>query len=574
MRNIFILSLIWSGTFAQLSPNTVGKDLDKNYVKARIHTDNDKCWNKYGNQYAAYEVPKGRGRHAMFANSVWIGGLDAGGQLHIAANTYKQTGTDFWPGPLDTANITVFSATNSAIYNKLWKVDCKDIDNFVTAFNSGSVSAGTYTIPDGIKTYPAQGTANFQKAMLPFADVNNNGVYNPQTDGDYPLIKGQQQVLSIFNDRNGLHTETHGAPMGVEIYERSYAYFEPNIDDTMQAINYTTFFHYTIYNRSNVNYNNVYITDWNDVDLGNWTDDFVGTDVSNNFAYCYNGNPIDPSAPNNAGYGNKPPVMSHAILKTICTNDGVDNNNNSQIDEPGEQFGLSRTTYFNNNNSAFPPATTNPNVAIEYYNYMTGFWKDGSAFTYSGNAYGGTIPTSFVYTGDPSTNTGWTETTAGNTPGDRRLLQSSGPFNFPAGSRIEWGYALVFSQDTSQVINTITQFNSRVVRDVRNVRYYDETHQAALCTPQVYVGIKQNDTKKISVMVYPNPAIDFISIDLSENVKTANVTLIDLLGRAIFNAQIKDGYRASLDLSTLNKGVYFVEVTSGDKKVVEKIVKN
>jgi hypothetical protein len=31
---------------------------------------------------------------------------------------------------------------------------------------------------------------------------------------------------------------------------------------------------------------------------------------------------------------------------------------------------------------------------------MTGFWKDGTPFTCGGNAYGGTTPTSWVYTAD------------------------------------------------------------------------------------------------------------------------------------------------------------------------------
>ncbi len=575
MRNIFILSLLCTSSFAQLVPNTIGKDLDKNYVKARIYTDNDKCWNKYGNQLAAYEVPKGKGRHAMFANSIWIGGIDGGGQLHIAANTYKQLGTDFWPGPLDTSNISAFTATNSIPYNKVWKVDCVDIDNFVNAYNNGSVTANTYTIPDGIKTYPAKGTANFQRNMLPFADVNNNGIYDPQNDGDYPLIKGQQQVLSIYNDRNGLHTETQGVPMGVEIYERCYAYFEPNIIDSMQAINYSTFFHYTIYNRSNNNYHDVYLTDWNDVDLGNWTDDYIGTDAPNNFAYCYNGNPTDPSVTGNPGYGNKPPVMSHGILKTNCGSDGVDNNNNGQIDEPGEQFILNRTTYFNNNVGTVPPPTTNPNIAIHYYNYMSGFWKDGSPFTYNGTGYGGTIPTAYVYSGDPAANTGWTEASAGNTPGDRRILLSSGPFNFPAGSRIEWGYTLVFSQDTTLAVNTITEFTSRVVRDVKNVRYYDETHQTPQCTPAVNVGLFSNITApKLRAMIYPNPGAGLVTLDLNSDVKNAEVIVTDLSGRQVMETHIREGYRASLDVSALDKGLYLVNISDGKQKLTEKLIKN
>ncbi|HVA99419.1 MAG TPA: hypothetical protein VNG53_11040, partial [Bacteroidia bacterium] len=54
--------------------------------------------------YQDYQVPKGSGISSIYSSSLWIGGIDAGGHLRVAGQTYKQNGTDFWPGPLDTAN--------------------------------------------------------------------------------------------------------------------------------------------------------------------------------------------------------------------------------------------------------------------------------------------------------------------------------------------------------------------------------------------------------------------------------------------------------------------------------------
>jgi hypothetical protein len=74
---------------------------------------------------------------------------------------------------------------------------------------------------------------------------------------------------------------------------------------------------------------------------------------------------------------------------------------------------------------------TDPDNATQYYQYMTGFWKDGTPFTCGGNAYGGSIPTSFVYpAGDIVTNWPLRYYMVKNlgTPGDRRFMQSSGPF--------------------------------------------------------------------------------------------------------------------------------------------------
>jgi hypothetical protein len=550
------------------------KYLDKNKVKARINTSNDKFWNINGNGAASYEVPVGQGRHPMFANSIWIGGLDPGGQIHMAANTYKQSGRDVWAGPLDTTNIASFNNTATAVYNRLWKIDCNDINNFVTAYHNGSIAAGTYTIPPDLLAYPAKGILNFQKNMAAFKDANNDGLYNPITDGDYPLIKGHQQILSIYNDKFATHGESQAAPMGIEIHERSYAYSDPTITDSMQAINYSTFYHYTIYNRSNVGYHDVYISDWSDVDLGYYMDDYIGSDTVNNFAYCYNANPTDPTGLGVLGYGNKPPVSSHAILPIDCSADGIDNNQNGIIDESGEQFKMNKVTYYGNNISSTPPAMTNPTSTLNYYSYMNGYWKDYTPFTYGGNGYGGTVPVNHVYPGDPSTNTGWTETSAGNSPGDRRLLLTSGPFNFPAKSKIEWGYAIVFSQDTSMAVNTITQFSKRVQRDVRNVKYYHQLHNTPQCAPPVYstVGLRENE-HKLEGLIYPNPANDNVTIDLNENVNAANVILYDLPGEIISESKISNGYRAKIDVRNLAGGIYFVEIKSGDRKQVYKFVK-
>jgi hypothetical protein len=369
--------------------------------------------------------------------------------------------------------------------------------------------------------------------------------------------------------------------MGLEIHERSYAYSEPNIHDTMQAINYTTFYHYTIYNRSSINYHDVFISNWSDIDLGNYTDDYLGTDTVNGFLYGYNALPYDSNIAGVSavclGYGNKPPVSSIVLIKTDCSGDGIDNDLDSQIDEPGEQFMMNRVTYHNllSSYSLAPPPTSNPNSPADYYGYMSGLWKDNTPYTFGGNAYGGSVPTNWIYTGNPQNNTGWTELTAGNVPHDHRGVLSSGPFNFPAKSRIEWGFAIVFSQDTTQAVNTITEFDSRVQRDVRNIKYYHSTHDKPQCTPSLStVGIRPNSPAKLEALIYPNPSAGNVNIDLKENVEKAFIYVTDVLGRNILAGEIHSGYRGALDLSPLEKGIYFIDITSGGRKYTEKIIKN
>jgi hypothetical protein len=573
MRTLLLLFLP-AAAIAQSQPpvNTTPKFLDKNQVKAAIYTENTKFWDPYVSQARSYEVPAGSGRHLHYGNALWIGGYDAGNALHMSAQTYRQSGTDFWPGPLDTTNIATYSPHNTSVYNNLWKVDCDEINGFVNAFNQGAVTANTYTVPSDILSYPAKGIGKFQRNMAPFFDVNNDGQYTPAVSGDYPLIRGHQQVLSIYNDQLFTHTETQGMPMGLEIHERSYAFSDPALPDSMQAVNYTTFYHYTIFNRSGNNYYNVYICDWSDADLGYYLDDYIGTDTINQFAYCYNSTNFDPTMMGTNGYGNKPPVVSYPIMRTDCSNDGIDNNNNMQIDEPSERFMLDRSTYYLSNIGSIPPAMTNPVTAQQFYNYMSGSWRNGSQFTLGGNAFGGTTPARHVYTGDPSIISGWTEQSAGNQAGDRKILSSSGPFTFPAGGRIEWGFAVVFSQDTTQAVNTISQFNNRVRRDVRNVMYYHDTHLNPQCAPPVTVGLAKVKFL-FEARVYPNPATDRLDIQFLLPLAQAEAIIYDVNGREVMYSHVISSNTASLDVSGLPAGVYCLSVNCGEQILTKKFVK-
>ena len=39
-----------------------------------------------------FEAPKGGGKHLMFANTLWLGGISQADVLHIAAERYRQYG--------------------------------------------------------------------------------------------------------------------------------------------------------------------------------------------------------------------------------------------------------------------------------------------------------------------------------------------------------------------------------------------------------------------------------------------------------------------------------------------------
>ncbi len=117
---------------------------------------------------------------------------------------------------------------------------------------------------------------------------------------------------------------------------------------------------------------------------------------------------------------------------------------NGIIDD--ERFGMRRFVYYENSGHSIKGE---PDKATDYYNYLRGMWKTGVKMTFGadGTTAGG-IECDFMFPGTtdiwnwgtkgiiPSiTDTrGWTEESSGNKEGDRRFMQSAGPFELKPGA--------------------------------------------------------------------------------------------------------------------------------------------
>jgi hypothetical protein len=66
--------------------------------------------------------------------------------------------------------------------------------------------------------------------------------------------------------------------------------------------------------------------------------------------------------------------------------------------------------------------------------------------------------------------------------------------------------------------------------------------------------------------VYPNPASDFIQVETSENLKEVNV--YSVTGQKVMTSQA-----AKVNIQSLNKGVYLVEIKTTESSTIHKIVK-
>ncbi len=76
------------------------------------------------------------------------------------------------------------------------------------------------------------------------------------------------------------------------------------------------------------------------------------------------------------------------------------------------------------------------------------------------------------------------------------------------------------------------------------------------------IGVDNND---ISVSLYPNPASEFLNINVKGNLVDGSVKILSALGTEVFSESL-DNFR-KIDLSDLKNNVYIVNVYSKDELV-------
>ena len=589
-----ILSLVWTNTQAKENVGLPGKigvkksgkmaaacepatsqtDLDINNVRTRLLAGGDMWWDLNDAKYEIPKVEPGSGKvavHSLFAGALWIGGIDAGGQLKIAAQTYRQTGNDFWPGPLNS-NGSVDDQVCS-VFDYHWKVNRTDIDKFIGTSLSNGGPVPISEIPRSILEWPGKGNPHAvgakntplnlapNKNLAPFIDVDDNGIYNPE-EGDYPDVKGDQAVWWVYNDKGDIHSETGGEQIGLEIQATAFAFA------TADEINDMTFYRYNVANFSTSVLDSVFFGQWVDADLGYAFDDFVGCDPGRALGICYNGDAVD--GPAAASYGANPPIVGVDFFQgpTKYTYDQSGKVIDSTI------LGMSKFLYYNNDFSSIG----NPEIASHFYGYLSGSWKDGTPFTFGGIGKGGAIPTDYIFPGDPGSGI-WNECDQGHTPADRRFIQSSGPFRLDPGANNEVVVGVVWVRPGNQT-GCFADFDALRIADDKAQALFDNNFKLSDGPDAPNLDIRELDRKLILSIDYPNPSFnnfqenyeeaDPIIKSIIESLNDPNITdsTYNFQGYKIF--QLKNAQVSSSEYSDPAKArlVAQVDVKDGISKLV------
>ncbi|MEO0858105.1 MAG: T9SS type A sorting domain-containing protein, partial [Bacteroidota bacterium] len=220
-----------------------------------------------------------------------------------------------------------------------------------------------------------------------------------------------------MNDVGVPHLRTGSEPLGIEVQVTAWA-----IASTNEVLDRATYYRYRIVNKSGQPIDDMVLTMFADMDLGNeFEDDYVGSSPSINLGYNYNADNED-----EGGYGTPPPAIGLRFL-----------------DQEMGAF-----TYFNNGTCE---DTCDPGTAEQFRFYQTARWKDGQPFTEGGRGRGGSQPVNFVYPGDPGFGY-WTEVCPNESncgspiqPSDRRFLMSTNPTDLATGASRDLTFALPFA---------------------------------------------------------------------------------------------------------------------------------
>ncbi len=533
--------LIGCLSFGQFSTSI----LDYNNVSA-ILTDGGVLFNNAAISNAGYEIPKGSGQNVIYAASMWFGGTDVNGQLHLSGSTF-QNGMDIFPGPYCTDYQYYSDPSYTAEYgSSIWSVSKDDIDNHLINWNQPG-----YTIPNSILNWPGNGNVSLTVAdqLAPYVDVNSDGVYDP-TAGDYPNIRGDYATYIIMNDGAQVHLGTGGDVIGIEVHLMVYQYA------TSDYLNDLTFINARVFNRGTITYQDFTTSLYADMDIGNPMDDFVGSDSVRNMMFAYNGDILDENNSGALGYGTAPPAVG------IISLGGP----------------LASSTYYTNGSA---PGTADPNAAAEYWNYMNGLWADGQPFVFGGTGYPGssgstTIPTSFMLSGDPlgqaplTTPWHWTEmdTDGGltsNLPGDRRGLMSMPQEFFGPDDQLCYDFAVVYGTgDTLSVASGIGALQNRA----DSVQAFFDA-QNFNCQ-QVTLDIVDPENE-MEVVVYPNPSHGSFAMTVSEELTDLKIVMTDMAGKKVLERFEPQG--GTFDFVTNSEaGVYVITVTSSRGGVTHRVV--
>jgi hypothetical protein len=522
----------------------------------------------------------------IFHNKVFFSGQYFVGK---SENFYKgenelYNNLSYKPGPYTPSNFYNIDIVDK--FNENFFVTHNMLNEHVYAINN---NISSYIMPKGIKNWPAHGDVSKGQVqnLAPFVDVNNNGIYEPDL-GDFPSFPGTHCLLNITHQ---LETDFENTGSGLELHSYMYNF---SCDDTIRDV---IFLKTQIFNRSLISYDSLSCGLFNDFDLGNYNDDFIGTHVENGLIYTYNGDNFDEANSINNGFGDSLPTMACMFLKgnpfeanalddqlgvsefqTINGfgfNDGVIDN---------EHKGLEFSNYFI---SASSNSMRPPNTKESLFNYLNGKWYDGTNQVFGGIGYynfGGSTNIeckySFPGNSDPShygTNgidPGfiWSEETVNNPAGDRRMIGSFGSSPLASGESITYHSAFLAGKRSVGVGQSEIDLFAKAahVKKAFNSNLTSCGQSFDNLTSDQITSLPK--TQKADFKIFPNPMENELNIVFTQENSEGKIMFYDINGKTCLEQNLEKTNN-KISVNELKNGFYIVSIETNNGTKQYKLIK-
>lgn len=519
----------------------------------------------------------------IYSSSLMIAGKSQGMYYGITPDYMSNV---FKPGPY--TNPAVYDQQTVHRFHENFYVDKEMVHYHVAAIAN---NASDYVIPLGILHWPAHGDTDKGQAefLAPFIDVNANNIYEPQL-GEYPSFPGTRCLLNITHQHE---SDALNQGLGVEMHNYIYNF---DCEDTLQDV---VLYKTEIFNRSSRDLDSLGAGVYSDFDMGGYNDDYVGTHVNNGLVYAYNGDNVDEGQGGMMGFNDSLPSIGNLFLK------GVKFADNTQDDQSGvlpgqtvngygfgdgvtdnEYKGLEFSHYFTG--AGAPSSQSDPSSAQQIFNYLNGKWRFGADLVYGGTGYPGsanatTLLNRYSFPGDTDPmhygtygiDPGflWDEQSSNNPAGDRRMVGSFGVTPLAASEKVEYHFAYLAGKRVPGWGQSQIDLFAKADH-VQRAFHNNETSCG-----QTFGNLTSNEIisvteqkKTVGMKLYPNPVNEQLTISVGQKGQF-EFEISDINGKTILQGSLQKE-NTVLDVSGLEKGIYFVKVSSTKGIETLKFVKN
>jgi hypothetical protein len=471
--------------------------------------------------------PKGSGKYCAFTDGLIIAGK-VNDTLRIVGSMYNSA---FQPGPISKENI----ADTQSEHRKIFKI-LKDWQN----------------LPDS----PEKTNYQYDYEHWP---IDIGAPFDTVQNGKkVPLTIGDQQSWFVMNDldqKKNIEFFNSG-PIGLEVNCLIWGY------KARKYLENVIFKKYTVINKSENNLKQTYFGYWSDPDIGYDKDDLAGCDSVYGLGFTYNSNIAD------VVYGKAPPALGYAILQGPAVYTGYSKDMASwNFDNKYGYKNMKMTSFFIYDRCIGDC----PEISMgtieggrRMYNLMKGLNMAGFPIRdQTTNKI-----TTYLFPGDPVTRQGWIDgIDSWSPPDDRRMIVSSGPFDFSKKDTQEFVLGIIVGDGIDRLSSiTVMKFYSLCAYS----SFKFDVTQPSIVTDLIEPSFSLSQN-------YPNPFNSATMIKCKiPKYEFINLKIYDALGKEVTTLVSKymypGEYKINWSAGSCPSGTYFYTLSVGNYSETKKLI--